>query len=169
MRFTKLMYLSGPTEGRNVLCRGMFALHRQFHQSHTTVTLLHDVNLVMSRMHGYSHESRFNFWLQKTDLPSKFHLLSRIAGLFRSINSAANTYKITKQSQFSTWLTDQMATGFQHITNSHDKFFQSGSFRGAGASNDQPHIVQSDPYHRTWLSLQIHMHKIYSLQQDRKF
>ncbi len=46
---------------------------------------------------------------------SKRDLLSSIAGLFGSINSAANTYKITKQSQFSTWLTDQMATGFQHI------------------------------------------------------
>ncbi len=36
----------------------------------------------------------------------------------------ANTYKITKQSQFSTWLTDQMATGFQHITNSNDNIIK---------------------------------------------
>ncbi len=55
---------------------------------------------------------------------SKRDLLSSIAGLFRSINSAANTYKITKQSQFSTWLTDQMATGFQHITNSNDNIIK---------------------------------------------
>ncbi len=55
---------------------------------------------------------------------SKRDLLSSIAGLFGSINSAANTYKITKQSQFSTWLTDQMATGFQHITNSNDNIIK---------------------------------------------
>ncbi len=54
----------------------------------------------------------------------KRDLLSSIAGLFGSINSAANTYKITKQSQFSTWLTDQMATGFQHITNSNDNIIK---------------------------------------------
>ncbi len=68
----------------------------------------------------------FNFWLQRqTCRPNstcslKTRPAQQIAGLFRSINSAANTYKITKQSQFSTWLTDQMATGFQHITNSNN-------------------------------------------------
>uniref|UniRef100_A0A673L7S6 Uncharacterized protein n=1 Tax=Sinocyclocheilus rhinocerous TaxID=307959 RepID=A0A673L7S6_9TELE len=56
-------------------------------------------------------------------LPSKpLELL--LASLFGSINLATNTYKIAKQSQFSTWLMDQMATGFQHITNSNDNIIK---------------------------------------------
>ncbi len=116
-------------------------------------TLLHDVNLVMTHvtynisniLSAYTKHCNTNdesyAWLQSriddlisdykdklaVQIPparSKRDLLSSIAGLFGSINSAANTYKITKQSQFSTWLTDQMATGFQHITNSNDNIIK---------------------------------------------
>ncbi len=116
-------------------------------------TLLHDVNLVMTHVtynisnilsaytkHCNTYDESYA-WLQSriddlisdykdrlaVQIPparSKRDLLSSIAGLFGSINSAANTYKITKQSQFSTWLTDQMATGFQHITNSNDNIIK---------------------------------------------
>lgn len=47
---------------------------------------------------------------------SKRDLFGNIAGLFGSVNSISNTYKITGQSQFSTWLANQVATGFQHIS-----------------------------------------------------
>ncbi|XP_056102113.1 uncharacterized protein LOC130081180 [Rhinichthys klamathensis goyatoka] len=116
-------------------------------------TLLHDVNLVMTHVNynisnilsAYTKHCNINdesyAWLQSriddlisdykdrlaVQIPpsrSKRDLLSSIAGLFGSINSAANTYKITKQSQFSTWLTDQMATGFQHLTNSNDNIIK---------------------------------------------
>uniref|UniRef100_A0A673KYU4 Uncharacterized protein n=1 Tax=Sinocyclocheilus rhinocerous TaxID=307959 RepID=A0A673KYU4_9TELE len=74
-------------------------------------------------------------WLQflitKPDLQYKYRLprtkqdlFGNIAGLFGSVNSIANTYKITGQSQFSTWLANQMATGFQHFTNSNENIIK---------------------------------------------
>nr|XP_009302978.2 uncharacterized protein LOC100534830 [Danio rerio] len=116
-------------------------------------TLLHDVNLVMTHitynisniLSAYSKHCNVDdesyAWLQSriddlisdyknrlaVQIPpvrSKRDLLGNIAGLFGSANSLTNTYKISKQSQFSTWLTDQMATGFQHITNSNDNLIK---------------------------------------------
>ncbi|XP_051556758.1 uncharacterized protein LOC127442625 [Myxocyprinus asiaticus] len=55
---------------------------------------------------------------------SKRNLLGNIAGLFSSVNSIVNTFKITKQSQFSTWMADQVATGFQRITNSNENIIK---------------------------------------------
>ncbi|XP_068075868.1 uncharacterized protein [Danio rerio] len=55
---------------------------------------------------------------------SKRDLLGNIAGLFGSANSLTKTYKISKQFKFSTWLTDQMTAGFQHITNSNDNLIK---------------------------------------------
>ncbi|XP_050952784.1 uncharacterized protein LOC127154943 [Labeo rohita] len=55
---------------------------------------------------------------------TKRDLFGNIAGLFGSANSIANTYKITGPSQFSTWLANQMPTGFQHITNSNENIIK---------------------------------------------
>ncbi|XP_051982269.1 uncharacterized protein LOC127643508 [Xyrauchen texanus] len=55
---------------------------------------------------------------------TKRDLLGNIAGLFGSVNSIANAYKINSQSQFSTWLANQVATGFQHITNSNENIIK---------------------------------------------
>ncbi len=79
---------------------------------------------LQSRINDLISDYKDRLAVQIPPARSKRDLLSSIAGLFGSINSAANTYKITKQSQFSTWLTDQMATGFQHITNSNDNIIK---------------------------------------------
>ncbi|XP_016111874.1 uncharacterized protein [Sinocyclocheilus grahami] len=116
-------------------------------------TLLHDVNLVMTHvtynisnvLSAYKEhcndddesyawlQSRFDdlisdyksrLAVQISPARSKRDLLGNIAGLFGSINSASNSYKITQQSQFSTWLADQIATGFQHLTNSNENIIK---------------------------------------------
>ena len=107
-------------------------------------TLLHDVNLVMAHVsynisnvlsaylaHCKAYEKTFD-WLQsriddlildyKTRLAvqiqerKKRDLFASVTGLFGTGNSLANTYQITKQSQYTAWLTNQIATGFQHLT-----------------------------------------------------
>ncbi|XP_016143618.1 uncharacterized protein [Sinocyclocheilus grahami] len=116
-------------------------------------TLLHDVNLVITHVtynisnilsayveHCNSKDETYT-WLQSriddivsdyknrlaVQIPptrTKRDLFGNIAGLFGSINSISNTYKITGQSQFSTWLANQVATGFQHITNSNENIIK---------------------------------------------
>ncbi|XP_065127292.2 uncharacterized protein [Paramisgurnus dabryanus] len=116
-------------------------------------TLFHDVNLVMTHVsynisnilstyvnHCDKNDKTYA-WLQSriddlisdyknrlavqiSPARSKRDLLGNIAGLFGSINSIANNYKITKQSQYSTWLANQVATGFQHITNSNENIIK---------------------------------------------
>ncbi|XP_061084705.1 uncharacterized protein LOC133118609 [Conger conger] len=54
----------------------------------------------------------------------KRDLFGDVAGLFGSGNSIANTYQISKQSQYSAWLANQVATGFQHITNSNENIIK---------------------------------------------
>uniref|UniRef100_A0A3B3RSC3 Uncharacterized protein n=1 Tax=Paramormyrops kingsleyae TaxID=1676925 RepID=A0A3B3RSC3_9TELE len=39
-------------------------------------------------------------------------------------NSIANSYRITGQSQYTTWLANQIATGFQHVTNSNENLIK---------------------------------------------
>ncbi|XP_067309631.1 uncharacterized protein [Pseudorasbora parva] len=116
-------------------------------------TLLHDVNLVITHvtynisniLSAYEKHCDINdktyTWLQSRidDLVSDYKnrlavqippvrtkrdLFGNIAGLFGSVNSISNNYKITGQSQFSTWLANQVATGFQHITNSNENIIK---------------------------------------------
>nr|XP_055052864.1 uncharacterized protein LOC129438243 [Misgurnus anguillicaudatus] len=116
-------------------------------------TLLHDVNLVMTHvtynisniLSAYvkhcSADDKTYAWLQSRidDLISDYKsrlavqispvrfkrdLVGNLAGLFGSVNSLANTYKISGQSQFSAWLANQVATGFQHLTNSNEKIIK---------------------------------------------
>ncbi|XP_056318545.1 uncharacterized protein LOC130232591 [Danio aesculapii] len=117
-------------------------------------TLLHDVNLVITHvtynisniLSAYvkhcGNDDKTYEWLQSriddlvsdyrnriaVQIPSartKRDLFGNIAGLFGSVNSISNTYKITGQSQFSVWLANQVATGFQHITNSNENIIKS--------------------------------------------
>ncbi|XP_067282481.1 uncharacterized protein [Pseudorasbora parva] len=116
-------------------------------------TLLHDVNLVITHvtynisniLSAYEKHCDINdktyTWLQSRidDLVSDYKnrlavqippvrtkrdIFGNIAGLFGSVNSISNNYKITGQSQFSTWLANQVATGFQHITNSNENIIK---------------------------------------------
>lgn len=116
-------------------------------------TLLHDVNLVMTHVtynisnilsayvqHCDRNDETYT-WLQAriddlisdykgrlaVQIPStrtKRDLMSDVTGLFGSANSLANTYRITGQSQYSTWLANQVATGFQHLTNSNQNIIK---------------------------------------------
>ncbi|XP_064200150.1 uncharacterized protein LOC135259564 isoform X2 [Anguilla rostrata] len=116
-------------------------------------TLLHDVNLVMAHVsYNISNilsayvthcdiKDKTYAWLQArlddlvsdykgrlaVQIPpvrSKRDLFGDVTGLFGSGNSIANTYKITKQSQYSAWLANQVATGFQHLTNSNENIIK---------------------------------------------
>ncbi|XP_028830963.1 uncharacterized protein LOC114790844 isoform X2 [Denticeps clupeoides] len=116
-------------------------------------TLLHDVNLVMTHVsYNISNilsayvthcddDDKTYTWLQTRidDLVSDYKsrlavqtpptrnkrdLFSEVTGLFGSVNSIKNTYKITGQSQYLAWLTNQIATGFQHITNSNENIIK---------------------------------------------
>ena len=58
---------------------------------------------------------------------SKRDLFADVTGLFGTGNSLANTYQITRQSQYSTWLANQIATGFQHITSGNDNIIKAVS------------------------------------------
>ncbi|KAL2096508.1 hypothetical protein ACEWY4_008656 [Coilia grayii] len=116
-------------------------------------TLLHNVNLVMAHI-SYNISNILSAytthcdprgdtyaWLQAriddlvsdyksrlaVEVPSvrlKRDLLADVSGLFGSTNSLVNTYRITGQSQYSNWLANQVATGFQHLTNSNEKIIK---------------------------------------------
>jgi len=61
---------------------------------------------------------------QVNSVRSKRDLLSQMSGLFGSANSAVNTVRINGQSQYSSWLASQVATGFQHLTNSNERIIK---------------------------------------------
>ena len=116
-------------------------------------TLIHDVNLVMAHVnynisnilsayvtHCDKHDETYG-WLQArlddlifdykgrlavqiSPVRTKRGLFGDLAGLFGSANSISNTYQMTKQSQYSTWLASQVATGFQHLTNSNENIIK---------------------------------------------
>ncbi|XP_062372105.1 uncharacterized protein LOC134092052 [Sardina pilchardus] len=58
--------------------------------------------------------------------PARFKrdLFADVTSLFGSANSIANSYKITGQSQYSSWLANQVANGFQHLTNSNENIIK---------------------------------------------
>ncbi|XP_063077401.1 uncharacterized protein LOC134467451 [Engraulis encrasicolus] len=114
-------------------------------------TLLHNVNLVMAHISynisniltaytthcdtkGDTHtwlQSRIDdlvadyqtrLGAQVNSMRKKRDLLSQISGLFA--NSVVNTYRINGQSQYTSWLASQVATGFQHLTNSNERIIK---------------------------------------------
>uniref|UniRef100_A0A671SKH0 Uncharacterized protein n=1 Tax=Sinocyclocheilus anshuiensis TaxID=1608454 RepID=A0A671SKH0_9TELE len=86
-------------------------------------TLLHDVNLVITHV-MYNISNILSAYIKHCSFNGKTYTWLQSPGLFGSVNSIANTYKITGQSQFSTWLANQMATGFQHFTNSNENIIK---------------------------------------------
>ncbi|XP_067293408.1 uncharacterized protein [Pseudorasbora parva] len=102
-------------------------------------TLLHDVNLVITHV-TYNISNILSAYEKHCDINDKTYtwLQSRIDDLVsdyknrlavqippvRTKRAISNNYKITGQSQFSTWLANQVATGFQHITNSNENIIK---------------------------------------------
>ncbi|XP_067106269.1 uncharacterized protein [Osmerus mordax] len=114
-------------------------------------TLLHDVSYNISNVlsaylsHCTPHNTTFAWLKSRIDdlvsdykdrlavqspasqTRSKRDLFADVTGLFGTGNSLANTYQITRQSQYSTWLANQIATGFQHITSGSDNIIKAVS------------------------------------------
>ncbi|XP_076843068.1 uncharacterized protein LOC143487784 [Brachyhypopomus gauderio] len=72
----------------------------------------------------YDYKSRLAVQIPYSQSRMKRDLFSDITGLFGSSNSLINTYQISKQSQYTSWLTNQFATGFQHLTNGEDNIIK---------------------------------------------
>ncbi|XP_048843317.1 uncharacterized protein LOC125715601 [Brienomyrus brachyistius] len=116
-------------------------------------TLIHDVNLVMAHVtYNISNllplylkhcngEDKTYTWLQTRleDLVSDYKsrlaiqvsykrpkrdLVADITGLFGSGNSIINSYRIAGQSQYTTWVANQVATGVQHLSNSNENLIK---------------------------------------------
>uniref|UniRef100_A0A671L103 Uncharacterized protein n=1 Tax=Sinocyclocheilus anshuiensis TaxID=1608454 RepID=A0A671L103_9TELE len=79
---------------------------------------------LQSRIDDLLSDYKTRLAVQIPSFHTKRDLFGNKAGLFGSANSIANTNKITGQSQLSTWLANQMATGFQHITNSNENIIK---------------------------------------------
>ncbi|XP_036399240.1 uncharacterized protein LOC118787712 [Megalops cyprinoides] len=71
---------------------------------------------LQSRIDDLISDYKNRLAVQISPTRAKRDLFSDVTGLFGTGNSIANTYKLTKQSQYTAWLTNQIATGFHHLT-----------------------------------------------------
>ncbi|XP_067280676.1 uncharacterized protein [Pseudorasbora parva] len=85
---------------------------------------LREPHRLQSRIDDLVFDYKNRLAVQIPPVRTKRDIFGNIAGLFGSVNSISNNYKITGQSQFSTWLANQVATGFQHITNSNENIIK---------------------------------------------
>ncbi|XP_075869125.1 uncharacterized protein LOC142879634 [Nelusetta ayraudi] len=54
----------------------------------------------------------------------KRDLLAGVTGFFGSANSISNSFRITDQTLYSSWIANQVATGFQHLINSNENIIK---------------------------------------------
>ncbi|XP_048863851.1 uncharacterized protein LOC125738694 [Brienomyrus brachyistius] len=79
---------------------------------------------LQTRLEDLVSDNKSRLAIQVLHKRLKRDLIADITGLFGSGYSIINSYRIARQSQYTTWVANQVATGFKHLSNSNENLIK---------------------------------------------